>query len=418
MPSMTNEMPNARKGDSFLELRIIKTDEQYRRFLAEVEALAAEDPDPESALGARLELLAKLVEDYEKIRFPFEKPDPIDAIVFRMEQQGLRQKDIANLLGGKNRASEILARKRALTLPMIRSLYERLDIPAGLLIQESAATYASAVPEIDNKSVPQREILQRRWVESLDDLNEWVRRALAPAGSPAYLRNTLTVGATAATNKTKIWLWLARVREVAESRTYLHGRFTRDSLNHEALSYLVKLSWMERGPQLAREFLEERGVALVIEPQLKGSGLDGAALLSRNGIPIIGMTIRHNRLDNFWFTLLHECVHAQKHLGASGLQAIADLDIEQADEDAEGIEKEANTEAAEFLIPRGTWRRSEAYMNPSAESISELASKLQINAAIIAGRLRFERRDYQSFSRLIGNGQVRRSFPEVSWEAA
>jgi HTH-type transcriptional regulator/antitoxin HigA len=411
-------MPDASKEESALEPRIIKTDEQYHRFLSEVEMLAVEDPHPESAAGARLELLAKLVEDYERARFQFEKPDPIDAILFRMEQRGLRQKDIAEMLGGKNRASEVLARKRPLTLPMIRALYERLEIPAGLLIQEPSSIYGSPDAELDNKSVPQREILQRKWVESLEDLSEWVRRALAPVGSPAYLKNTLTVGATATTNKTKIWLWLARVRDIAESRTYLHGRYTRESLNNEALSYLVKLSWMERGPQLAREFLEERGVALVIEPQLTGSGLDGAALLSRHGTPIIGMTIRHNRLDNFWFTLLHECVHAQKHLDATGLQAIADLDIEKPGEDIADIEREANADAAEFLIPRGAWKRSEAYMNPSAESIHELASKLQINPAIVAGRLRFERGDYKSFSRLIGNGQVRRSFPEVNWEAA
>ena len=416
MPNMTNEMPSARKEDSFLEPRIIKTDEQYRRFRAEVETLAAEDPDSDSKAGARLELLAKLVEDYEKTRFPFEKPDPVDAILFRMEQQGLRQKDIAELLGGKNRASEILSRKRPLTLPMIRSLYERLDIPAGLLIQEPSAPYAVQVDALDIKNVPKREILQRKWVDSTESLNAWVRRALAPAGSPAYLKNTLTAGATTNTNKTKIWFWLARVRDVAESRTYLQGRYSRESLNNEALAYLVKLSWMERGPQLAREFLEERGVALVIEPQLQSSGLDGAALLSRNGAPIIGMTIRHNRLDNFWFTLLHECVHAQKHLSASGLQAIADIDIERAEEDPIDIEKEANTDAAEFLIPRGVWRRSEAYMNPSAETIHELAGKLQINVAIIAGRIRFERKSYQSFTRLIGNGQARRSFPEVHWE--
>jgi HTH-type transcriptional regulator / antitoxin HigA len=411
-------MTGARKGESVLEPRIIKTDEQYRHYLSEVETLAVEDPHPESTEGARLELLAKLVEDYEKAHFRFDQPDPVDAILFRMEQQGLRQKDIAELLGGKNRASEILARKRPLTLPMIRALYERLDIPAGLLIQETSGIYAAPDAEPDLTNVPQKEIFQRKWVESLEDVSEWVRRALAPAGSPAFLKNTLTVGATATTNRTKIWLWLARVREIAESRTYLHGRYTRDSLNSDALSYLVKLSWMERGPQLAREFLEERGVALVIEPQLTGSGLDGAALLSRQGAPIIGMTIRHNRLDNFWFTLLHECVHAQKHLQSTGLQAIADMDIERNDEDAGDIEREANADAAEYLIPRGVWKRSEAYMNPSAESINDLAAKLQINAAIIAGRLRFERRDFKSFSRLIGNGLVRRSFPEVNWETA
>lgn len=124
-----------------MEPRIIKTDEQHREFLTEVERLAVLDPDPESAKGLRLELLAKLVEDYEKVRFAFAKPDPVDAILFRMEQQGLRQKDIAPFLGGKNRASEVLARKRSLTLPMIRALYEKLDIPPGLLIREPAAEY-------------------------------------------------------------------------------------------------------------------------------------------------------------------------------------------------------------------------------------------------------------------------------------
>jgi HTH-type transcriptional regulator/antitoxin HigA len=93
-----------------MELRIIKTDEQYRDSLAEIEKLAAQDPDTDSPQGARLELLAKLVEDYEKQKYLFRKPDPIDAILFRMEQQGLRQKDLVDLLGGKNRVSEVLAR--------------------------------------------------------------------------------------------------------------------------------------------------------------------------------------------------------------------------------------------------------------------------------------------------------------------
>ena len=124
-----------------LEPRIVKTDEQYRRYLAEVERLALLDPDPDSGEGARLELLALLVEMYEQVRFAFARPDPIEAIAFRMEQQGLRQKDIAPLLGGKNRASEVLSRRRPLTLPMIRSLYEKLDIAPSLLIREPAAKY-------------------------------------------------------------------------------------------------------------------------------------------------------------------------------------------------------------------------------------------------------------------------------------
>lgn len=116
----------------------------YVIFLAEVERLTTLDLGPESIQGLRLELLAKLVEDYEKTRFAFAKPDPIDAILFRMEQQGLKQKDIVPYLGGKNRASEVLSRKRSLTLPMIRALYEELDIPPGLLIREPCAEYSTA----------------------------------------------------------------------------------------------------------------------------------------------------------------------------------------------------------------------------------------------------------------------------------
>jgi HTH-type transcriptional regulator/antitoxin HigA len=408
-------MPDASK-EQILEPRIIKTDEEYRSFLSEVERLAVEDPVPDSPAGTRLELLAKLVEDYEKSRFAFEKPDPVDAILFRMEQQGLRQKDLAEMLGGKNRASEILSRKRPLTLPMIRALYERLDIPAALLIREPEARYEVAEEDVDFTAIPSKEILKKRWVQSAGEVKSWIQRALAPAGNPAFLKHTLTVGATASTNKTKVWLWLARVREVAESRTYLNGRYRRDAINEEAISYLVKLSWMERGPQLAREFLEEKGVALVIEPHLKGSRLDGAAMLSRNGVPIIGLTIRQDRLDNFWFTLIHECIHAWKHLDAAGLRAIADEDVEKPDSDPVAIEKEANDLAAELLLPRGTWRRSEAYLNPSSDAINELARKLQINPAIVAGRLRSERKDYTKFTKMIGKGQVRKAFPDVNWE--
>ena len=124
-----------------MEPRVIKTEYQYREARGEVERLVPLDPAPESREGLRLELLSKLVDDYEKVRFAFAKPAPVDAIMFRMEEQGLRQKDIAPLLGGKNRASEVLSRKRSLTLAMIRALHEKLDIPSGLLIREPTARY-------------------------------------------------------------------------------------------------------------------------------------------------------------------------------------------------------------------------------------------------------------------------------------
>ena len=119
-------------------IQIIKTKAQHKAAFAEVVRLMRRDPAPESRDGLRLELLAKLVEDYEKSDFVFSKPDPIDAIQFRMDERGLSDRDVARMLGGKKRASEVLARKRPLTLTMIRALHERLNIPLALLIGKQA----------------------------------------------------------------------------------------------------------------------------------------------------------------------------------------------------------------------------------------------------------------------------------------
>lgn len=397
-----------------MELRIIKTDDQYRSYLAEVEKLAALDPEAESVAGARLELLAKLVEDYEKSRYNFERPDPVGAIVFRMEQQGLRQKDIADILGGKNRASEVLSRKRPLTLPMIRALHERLQIPLALLVQEPGAKQDDD-DAIDTSKISPEIFLSRGWTDTAEGVNALVQRFLAPAGSPVFLKQTLIAHANARTNRTNVWIWLSRIREVAASRTHLRGRFRDAELNEDLLRYLVRLSWMEKGPRLAIELLEERGIAVVVEPHLPGTRLDGAAMLGRDGAPVIGLTLREDRLDNFWFTLIHECVHAWRHLNAHEHRAIADECIERTEPDELAIEKEANSWAADILLPKAQWRRSNAFLSPSARSIQSLAEKLQISPAIVAGRVRYERRDYSVFSRLVGYGQVRVHFPEVRW---
>lgn len=396
-----------------MEPRIIKTNDQYRAYLAEVERLAALDPDVNSIEGVRLELLAKLVEDFERDLFAFRKPDAVDAITFRMEQEGIRQKDIAALLGGKNRASEILARKRPLTLTMIRALHERLQIPSDLLIREASPEYI-VTEQVDDSQVPMDLLIRRGWLDAKITVADLLRRFSAPAGAPVMLRNTLTFGATNRVNHTHVWLWLSRVREVADARTYLQGRFRPEELNEELLRYIVRLSWMDKGPRLAKDFLEERGIAVVIEPHLPKTHIDGAAMLGRAGTPIIGLTLREDRLDNFWFTLLHELVHAWKHLDQKTNRAIADEYVErQVDKDDR--ETEANDIAREVLIPRAKWHRSEVFRSPSTRSIQELADELQISPAIVAGRVRYDRKNYALFSKLVGYRQARAAFPEISW---
>ena len=120
-----------------MKAKVIKTEQEYEEALAEVERLIALDPEPGTPQADNLELLSTLVEHYEIKRFPFDKPDPIDAILFRMEQQGLIQRDLVPYMGSRSKVSEVLARKRTLTLRMVRALSEGLGIPAEILIRET-----------------------------------------------------------------------------------------------------------------------------------------------------------------------------------------------------------------------------------------------------------------------------------------
>lgn len=122
-----------------MEIKPIRTKADHRAALKEIEALMnAKAGTPE---GERLDVLATLVEAYERKHFPMDLPDPVEAIKFRMEQAGLGPKDLVPMIGQLNRVYEILSRKRPLTLPMIRALHEQLGIPSELLIREPVAQY-------------------------------------------------------------------------------------------------------------------------------------------------------------------------------------------------------------------------------------------------------------------------------------
>lgn len=114
-------------------MKIIKTQLEYKNALIKLEQIF--DAKPNTTKGDELELLSLLIEKYEQEKFPVAMPDPIEAIKFRMEQMGYTQNDLAKILGLKSRASEILNKKRSLTLEMIRNLHEKMNIPTQVLIQ-------------------------------------------------------------------------------------------------------------------------------------------------------------------------------------------------------------------------------------------------------------------------------------------
>jgi HTH-type transcriptional regulator / antitoxin HigA len=120
-----------------MEPKVIVSKEEYREALNELERLMDLQPERGGSDWDRLQLFSTLIEAYESKTFPFETPDPIDAILYRMEEQGLKQRDLVPFIGSKSKVSEVLSRKRPLTLAMIRKLHDELQIPLEALVAKA-----------------------------------------------------------------------------------------------------------------------------------------------------------------------------------------------------------------------------------------------------------------------------------------
>lgn len=397
-----------------MDAKVIRSEEQHQEYLSEIQNLIACDPQQGSIEAERLELLSVLVEAYENQKYPIEAPDPVSAILFRMQEQGLKQADLVPYFGTRSRVSEVLGRKRPLTVNMIRALASGIGISTETLvgIEPNAVTQVER-EEVDWSGFPIKEMIARGWIQKLTNkavksteelVQGFISNVGVQFGSTAFRR---TIGGDAYSPATKyaLYAWIARVIQRARERKTALGSFDRNGLSAPFLRELAQLSWSEHGPVLAVEFLEKHGIAVVIEPHLKGTLLDGAALQDDDGTPIVGLTLRFDRLDNFWFTLLHEVAHLWKHV--DGNETFLD-NLDSSSEDRR--ELEANRIAKEALIPKIAWKRSDAYLSPNNQAIDQLSRELKIHPAIIAGRLRKDRENFTIFNDLVGHGQVRKHF--------
>lgn len=392
------------------ELKVIQTEQQHLEYLQEVHSLMMKMPKVGTPDGDRLELLTVLIENYENNKYPIEPPDPIDAILFRMEEQGLKQVDLIPYFGTRSRVSEILNRKRPLTVTMIRALANGLGISAETLVGIHAPdNYPSKENVFTNWSkFPIKEMMTRGWIpkEKKREPEQIIKEFLSSIGWQSEefaFKRTLSGEAYSPIAKYALQVWLARIVQKARERKSSLGQFQEDRLSGSFLREIAQYSWSEHGIEIAIECLEKHGIAVIIEPHLKGTMLDGAALKDIDGTPIIGLTLRHDRIDNFWFTLLHELAHLWKHIGKDEV-FLDDLDSSSEDK----REVEANRIVRDTFIPNIVWKRSKAYLSPNRENIEYLSRELKIHPAIIAGRIRWEQGNYQLFTDLIGHGEVRR----------
>ena len=398
------------------QLKPIKSETDYAEALELMDQVfSAEEGTPEADVR---DVLAVLIEDYEDKHYEIDVPDPIAALKFRMEQAGLTQKDLVPLLGSRSKVSEVLSGKRDLSLRMIRALHSHLGIPAEVLISDGESYDTTSYTEFDFDAFPVREMatygaFKGCEVEDVQEhAEECVRflidkiggKQLVPAG---IFRKSQSTRLNSNLSLPALQGWSLHVLSKAMDAE-LDTPFRRESITTEFLETLVHLSVLDEGPRVAQDFLAKHGITLVTVPHLKKTYLDGAAFIIQDGRAIVGLTLRYDRIDNFWFTLLHEIGHLKKHL-SEGNYIADDMSLRGTDEDNE-VESEADSFAEDALIPDDF--DLDTREKVSRAEVLRYASEHSLHPAIIAGRIQYKKSNYRVFSNLIGRGEVGRCFEE------
>lgn len=358
-------------------------------------------------------VLALLIENYEKENFQVSLPDPVSAIEFRMEQENLTRKDLVKYLGTKSRVSEILGRKKTLSLSMIRSLHNGLGISYEVLMQDQQ--FELDKRDVEYTDYPINAMFKNGYfcktIKNIADAKaraeELIKGLFEPVGlktfeeCPVHLRKSEAHTTNKKMDTLALSAWQAQVLNQTLNIKLPACNLARIDL--EFMKDVLKLSSFDKGPLLAKEMLANNGIHLVFEPHLPKTYLDGAAMWGGDENPVIGITIRYDRLDNFWFVLMHELAHVSLHLKGSKKIFFDDLD----DRDDDQAEDEADSRALEASMPHEDWLKNFNLLD-TPNSVIKLAKKYGISPAIIAGRYRKDASDYRIFNRLIGSKEVRK----------
>ncbi|TAJ63198.1 XRE family transcriptional regulator [Brevundimonas sp.] len=408
--------------------------EQLRRVTGAggvVAALAEQLPaNAEQARRTTLEMelgrLTREIAAYEELRAGDVRPTGNDGtsdlgllpILARISRQ-LSQRELAERLGMREQQIQRYEKDRysSISLERYQTILRALDVDLQPRLTErpNATVVEGNDFEIELSPDLLRELRKRNWVDlPRGAAPSAMKRTLAAyvaknsslaRGAPLNRRTRSSTAGTAVQQ-----IWTARVLESASSATgRMKGKF--NIADSAWLAQLVALSVFPDGPVRAMQMLRDHGIIPVIEPHLPRTLLDGAALMHADGIPVVALTLRHDRLDNFWFTLLHELAHVFLHF-SSGL-ADGFIDDDLGNQLISDVEREADDFARNRLIPDDLWKTSVVRFTTESESVVKFARRLNVHPAIVAGRIRNER-DFSLFSELVGKGQLRKLFTNYS----
>ena len=271
----------------------------------------------------------------------------------RMLELGLTRRDLEPIIGSRSKVSEIISGERDITMPMARALYKHLNISADILLQERPEPPTGK--ELDYKKFPLREMANKGWIQdnseqTPEELIEGLKERAGDDATTLLTRKNDLKRANAKLNPYALLAWQWQVQAQASELKGLppyKGYVTKEDMRK-----IAELSPVSLGPLNAAEYLrKECGIPVVYVPHLSRTYLDAATLITPER-PIIGITLRYDRLDSFWYTIEHELAHIFKHSDLPDIKVfIDDNSMKIEDTENNSIEIEADREAKDALIP-------------------------------------------------------------------
>lgn len=417
---------------------MITNEKQYRstraaldQMKASATTLAADDVDPAFVAIARDALQSQIAELeaevvlYEALKsgsqttFAADRLADLPNTLIRARiARGMSQRDLADFLGLKEQQVQRYEaeRYRSASLERLIEISDALDVRIENRASLVGTGTLDAVDPSAWQAFPLAEMYKRGWFEDFSGTLTQARKSAAQL-VPAFLQggtnrfapvgmHKKSVRSNGLVHEPAIAAWEARVRRLA-ARNPPSRTFDPVLIDDVWLAALVALTLEADGPTRAVGHLYGIGIVLVIERHLPGTLLDGAAMGSDDGYGLIGLTLRHDRLDNFWFTLLHEIGHLKLHIGAGSFAAIFD-DTESPS--VERHEEEADAFARNALLPPAQWDLAVSRFSRTEKAVLTDAKRFGVGPAVIAGRVRREAGDYTLLRSLVGSGDVRRQF--------
>jgi HTH-type transcriptional regulator/antitoxin HigA len=250
------------------------------------------------------------------------------------------------------------------------------------------------------KKLPKSELINRGWMTSEDDLASMVPlfQSIHSNTLGALFRKSDT------SNVALCSAWQTRVSTVAKLLVTTNQIDDFHGIEKRDLKSIARLSLDETIVKILPEILAKKGIVLIYEKALPSMKLDGVVFKLESGHPVIGISFRYPRIDNFWFTLMHELAHINLHFDHL-LDPIFD-DLESDEKDI--IEIQANRLAKNSFVERSVWRNCKAKYTRNEDVVIDFASEIGVHPAIVAGMLQKETNSYNIYRRIIDKVNIRK----------